>query len=96
MHSGGGLLHGCSSIPVYDPTEWIRREASNGRKFIVVTGNHRTNLLGFLASSDLAEEDPEGLAGNYGESTAGNGCLQVLSLDTLFSNLNFIFSLDFN
>ncbi|PLW33938.1 hypothetical protein PCANC_20798 [Puccinia coronata f. sp. avenae] len=63
---GGGLLHGCSSIPVYDPTEWIRREASNGRKFIVVTGNHRTNLLGFLASSDLAEEDPEGLAGNYG------------------------------
>ena len=68
LHSGGGLKHGCSSIPMYDPTEWIRREASQGRRFIVVTGNHRTNLLGFLASSDLAEEDLKGLAGNYGKS----------------------------
>ncbi|KAA1091025.1 hypothetical protein PGT21_021110 [Puccinia graminis f. sp. tritici] len=63
---GGGLLHGCSCIPMYDPTEWIRREATKGHKFIVVTGNYRTNLLGFLASSDLAQEDPDGMAGNYG------------------------------
>ncbi|POW05223.1 hypothetical protein PSTT_09813, partial [Puccinia striiformis] len=64
--SGGGLLHGCSRVTMYDPTEWIRREASKGNKFIVVSGNYRTNFLGFLASSDLVEEDPEGLAGNYG------------------------------
>ncbi|KAA1064193.1 hypothetical protein PGTUg99_006648 [Puccinia graminis f. sp. tritici] len=51
---------------MYDPTEWIRREATKGHKFIVVTGNYRTNLLGFLASSDLAQEDPDGMAGNYG------------------------------
>ncbi|KAH9460402.1 hypothetical protein MJO28_017882 [Puccinia striiformis f. sp. tritici] len=63
---GGGLLHGCSRVTMYDPTEWIRREASKGNKFIVVSGNYRTNFLGFLASSDLVEEDPEGLAGNYG------------------------------
>ncbi|PLW10993.1 hypothetical protein PCANC_24199 [Puccinia coronata f. sp. avenae] len=63
---GGALLHGCSSIEMYDPTEWVRREASKGNKFIVVTGNFRMNLLGFLACSDLAEEDPDGLAGNYG------------------------------
>ncbi|POV94394.1 hypothetical protein PSTT_16887 [Puccinia striiformis] len=30
-----------------------------GNKFIVVSGNYRTNFLGFLASSDLVEEDPE-------------------------------------
>ncbi|KNZ59391.1 hypothetical protein VP01_1741g1 [Puccinia sorghi] len=36
--SGGGLLHGCSSLDIYDPTKWIRREAQNGRNFIVVTG----------------------------------------------------------
>jgi carboxylesterase type B len=54
---------------MYDPTEWVRREASKGNKFIVVTGNFRMNLLGFLACSDLAEEDPDGLAGNYGKLT---------------------------
>ncbi|KNZ45791.1 hypothetical protein VP01_77g5 [Puccinia sorghi] len=62
------LLHGCSSVTTYDPTEWVRREASKGRKFIVVTGNIRTNLVGFLASNDLIQEDPDGLAGNYGKS----------------------------
>jgi len=63
---GGALLSGCSSIEMYDPTEWVRREASQGRNFIVVTGNFRTNLVGFLASKDLVHEDPDGLAGNYG------------------------------
>ncbi|OAV95303.1 hypothetical protein PTTG_03648 [Puccinia triticina 1-1 BBBD Race 1] len=71
---GGGLLNGASCVTTYDPTEWIRREAAKGHKFIVISGNYRTNLLGFLASSDLAEEDPEGLAGNYG----GYDCISYL------------------
>ncbi|KAG0152571.1 hypothetical protein CROQUDRAFT_650017 [Cronartium quercuum f. sp. fusiforme G11] len=63
---GGGLMQGSSSTCLYDPTEWIRREAAEGRKFIVVTGNYRVNIFGFLAGSELAAEDEDGLSGNYG------------------------------
>ncbi|MBW0505061.1 hypothetical protein O181_044776 [Austropuccinia psidii MF-1] len=63
---GGSLEGGSSDITLYDPTEWIRREARSGRNFIVVTGNYRCGIWGFMACQDLVETDPEGLAGNYG------------------------------
>ncbi|EGG05225.1 carboxylesterase [Melampsora larici-populina 98AG31] len=63
---GGALLNGSACVSMYDPTEWIRREAAEGRKFIVVTGNYRVNLFGFLSSSELAAQDEDGLSGNYG------------------------------
>ncbi|PLW49300.1 hypothetical protein PCASD_02716 [Puccinia coronata f. sp. avenae] len=63
---GGSLEGGSSDSPIYDPTEWIRRELHEGRKFIVVTGNYRCGIFGFMACEDLVKEDPEGLAGNYG------------------------------
>ncbi|KAH9814468.1 carboxylesterase [Melampsora americana] len=63
---GGALLYGSACMSIYDPTEWIRREATEGRKFIVVTGNYRVNLFGFLSSSELAAQDEDGLSGNYG------------------------------
>lgn len=61
---GGSLESGPSSSLLYDPTEWIRSQGKPG--CIVVTGNYRTNILGFMACHDLAEEDEGGLAGNYG------------------------------
>ncbi|EGG05226.1 carboxylesterase [Melampsora larici-populina 98AG31] len=64
---GGALLYGNSSESIYDPTEWIRREAAEGRKFIVVTGNYRVNIFGFLSSSEMTAQDEDGLSGNYGE-----------------------------
>ncbi|EGG05224.1 carboxylesterase [Melampsora larici-populina 98AG31] len=63
---GGALLYGSACLSLYDPTEWIRREAAEGQKFIVVTGNYRLNLFGFLSSSELAAQDEDGLSGNYG------------------------------
>lgn len=64
--SGGSLESGASSSVLYDPTELIRAQSQAGRKFIVVSGNYRLNLFGFMACPDLASEDPNGLAGNYG------------------------------
>ncbi|KAG0145448.1 hypothetical protein CROQUDRAFT_45779 [Cronartium quercuum f. sp. fusiforme G11] len=63
---GGALTNGSGSTCIYDPTEWIRREATKNCKFIVVTGNYRVNIFGFLAGSELAAEDEDGLSGNYG------------------------------
>lgn len=63
---GGSLEGGSSDSVIYDPTEWIRRESQEGRKFIVVTGNYRCGIFGFMACPDLVKSDPEGLAGNYG------------------------------
>ncbi|KAI5476522.1 carboxylesterase type B [Pseudohyphozyma bogoriensis] len=63
---GGSFSIGSSERFYYDPTEWIRRSVADGQKFIVVTGNYRTNIFGFFSTPDLAAEDPEGLCGNYG------------------------------
>lgn len=63
---GGSLEGGSADSAVYDPTEWIRRESHEGRNFIVVTGNYRCGIFGFMACQDLVQEDPENLAGNYG------------------------------
>lgn len=61
------MTTGSTSSFIYDATEFVRHEASQGRRIIVVTGNYRVNIFGFLASQDLVETDPDGLAGNYGE-----------------------------
>ncbi|OAV95589.1 hypothetical protein PTTG_26599 [Puccinia triticina 1-1 BBBD Race 1] len=63
---GGSLEGGSSDSAIYDPTEWIRRESGEGRNFIVVTGNYRCGIFGFMACQDLVNVDPEDLAGNYG------------------------------
>ncbi|KAH9454633.1 hypothetical protein MJO28_007627 [Puccinia striiformis f. sp. tritici] len=63
---GGSLEGGSSDSAIYDPTEWIRRESREGRNFIVVSGNYRCGIFGFMACQDLVEDDAEDLAGNYG------------------------------
>lgn len=63
---GGSLNNGSADKFLYDPTEWLRRTATEGKKFIVVTGNYRTNVFGFASSEDLKAADPKGLSGNYG------------------------------
>ncbi|EFP83441.2 uncharacterized protein PGTG_08627 [Puccinia graminis f. sp. tritici CRL 75-36-700-3] len=65
---GGSLEGGSSDSAIYDPTEWIRRESHEGRNFIVVTGNYRCGIFGFMACQDLVEDDSEDLAGNYGQA----------------------------
>lgn len=78
--SGGALIYGSAGTILYDPTEWIRRESSQDRRFIVVTGNYRVNIFGFLAGSDLASEDEDGLSGNYGQSVARIKILEIVLL----------------
>ncbi|BGP42356.1 hypothetical protein JCM10449v2_006361 [Rhodotorula kratochvilovae] len=63
---GGALNNGDAGRFFYDPTELVRDGAARGQRAIVVTLNYRTNIFGFCASEDLAEEDPHGLCGNYG------------------------------
>ncbi|GAA5930600.1 hypothetical protein JCM3775_003818 [Rhodotorula graminis] len=63
---GGALNNGDSARFFYDPTELVRDSASRNQRCIVVTLNYRTNIFGFCASQDLVDEDPQGLAGNYG------------------------------
>ncbi|GAA5910059.1 hypothetical protein JCM8208_000942 [Rhodotorula glutinis] len=63
---GGALNNGDSARFFYDPTELVRDSAERNQRCIVVTLNYRTNIFGFCASQDLVEEDPQGLAGNYG------------------------------
>ncbi|GAA5991793.1 hypothetical protein JCM10908_001144 [Rhodotorula pacifica] len=70
---GGALNNGTSGKFLADPTEWIRDGANPvegggeaPQRCIVVSGNYRTNIFGFCASEDLAEEDPQGLCGNHG------------------------------
>jgi hypothetical protein len=43
---GGSLNNGSADRFLYDPTEWVRESAKRGEKFIVVTGNYRTNIFG--------------------------------------------------
>ncbi|TNY17672.1 carboxylesterase [Rhodotorula diobovata] len=63
---GGALNNGDAGRFFYDPTELVRDSAARDQRCIVVTLNYRTNIFGFCASQDLVEEDPHGLAGNYG------------------------------
>ncbi len=56
---GGGFTTGGSSVQVYDGTEIARQ----GVVFISI--NYRLGILGFLATSELRAEDPEGSVGNY-------------------------------
>ncbi|GAA5842155.1 hypothetical protein JCM9279_002801 [Rhodotorula babjevae] len=63
---GGALNNGDSARFFYDPTELVRDSAERNQRCIVVTLNYRTNIFGFCASQDLVDEDPQGLAGNYG------------------------------
>ncbi|ORY81845.1 Alpha/Beta hydrolase protein [Leucosporidium creatinivorum] len=63
---GGSLNNGSADKFIYDPTEWIRSSQAEGQKFIVVSGNYRTNIFGFFSNPDVLAADPDGLAGNYG------------------------------
>ncbi|GAA6000369.1 hypothetical protein JCM5350_005457, partial [Sporobolomyces pararoseus] len=66
---GGALNTGSSDRFFYDPTNLIRRaQASKDstQRCIIVTGNYRVNIFGFLASEELSKSDREGLSGNYG------------------------------
>ena len=57
---GGGLTNGGASCEIYDG------EALAAKGLVVVTINYRVNILGFLATSELAAESPDKVAGNYG------------------------------
>ena len=59
-------MFGNSADMVYDPTRLIRKQAERGRRVIVVSANYRLNVLGFLASNDLAEEAGQ-VTGNFGQ-----------------------------
>ncbi|SCZ91978.1 BZ3500_MvSof-1268-A1-R1_Chr5-3g08259 [Microbotryum saponariae] len=63
---GGSLNNGSSDLVMYDSTEWIRAQAEQGKKFIVVTANYRTNICGFFSGVDVKAADEQGLSGNYG------------------------------
>ena len=58
---GGSWRDGTSALGLYDATDMVRRSK---KPLICVTVNYRTNVLGFLASEDL--RDDNGLVGNYG------------------------------
>ncbi|KDE03600.1 hypothetical protein MVLG_05935 [Microbotryum lychnidis-dioicae p1A1 Lamole] len=63
---GGSLNNGSSHLIMYDSTEWIRAQTEQGKKFIVVTANYRTNICGFFSGVDVKVADEQGLSGNYG------------------------------
>lgn len=65
LSSGGALNTGSSDRYFYDPTSLIRSQ-SPSQRCIVVTGNYRINIFGFLSSPELSNADSEGLSGNYG------------------------------
>lgn len=58
---GGAYFCGASSSPMYIGD----RLSANGR-VVVVTVNYRLAAFGFLFHEELAREDPNGSAGNYG------------------------------
>ncbi|MDF0541435.1 carboxylesterase family protein [Sphingobium sp. H39-3-25] len=72
---GGAWLVGAGSLPVYDGSELARRGV------IVVTLNHRLDLLGFFAHPALTAEDPSGRLGNYGIMD------QIAALEWVQSNI---------
>ena len=58
---GGGYTGGTGASPMYAGD----RLASAG-DLVIVTINYRLNVFGFLATEQLAQEDPHGSAGSYG------------------------------
>ena len=58
---GGGYAGGTGASPMYAGD----RLALAG-DLVIVTINYRLNVFGFLATEQLAQEDPHGSAGNYG------------------------------
>lgn len=56
---GGGNNSGGASCDVYDG-EGIAKKGA-----VYVSLNYRVGIFGFLASSALSEEDPDGISGNY-------------------------------
>lgn len=61
---GGNLTSGSSNMPIYDPSEFVRAQGLSQTPCIVVTGNYRVNVFGWLATGDLAEVN--GHVGNFG------------------------------
>lgn len=59
---GGGNYAGSSGA--YRPVQNL--VSLSGGKVLVVSVNHRVNVLGFGALPELSEEDPRGVSGNYG------------------------------
>ena len=57
---GGGYVAGWSFEPEMDGLAWAQRGV------VLVSANYRLGLLGFLAHPDLAAENPQHVAGNYG------------------------------
>lgn len=61
---GGNLNSGSSNFPIYDPSEFVRQQAQAGSPCIVVTGNYRVGILGWLSTEDLQKVNDH--PGNYG------------------------------
>ncbi len=57
---GGGYNSGGASCEVYDGTNIALKDV------VFVSIHYRVGALGFLATQELADEDPNGSAGNYG------------------------------
>ena len=56
---GGGNTSGGASCDVYDG------EAMAKKGVVYVDTNYRVGIFGFLASTELSAEDPDGISGNY-------------------------------
>ena len=74
---GGGYSGGGGGLPMYAGD----RLASTG-DLVIVTLNYRLNAFGFLATEQLAKEDPHGSAGNYGSLD------QVAALQWVHDNIS--------
>ena len=58
---GGGFISGSGAAPLYSGAPLAGRG-----DVVVVTVNYRLGILGFLAHSDLADDDADGASGNWG------------------------------
>lgn len=72
---GGSLRIGGSSLPLYDGRNYSERGA------VFVSVNYRLGPLGWLAHSDLSDESPDGISGNYGLLD------QIAALDWVHDNI---------